>query len=742
MKSERRAGAAAAILLAVGLAVRLANVSREHLSMMDDAFYYFGIARQVVLGNPPSIDGVTATNGYHPLWLAILIPVYWLAPAGDLLRPIQIAMTIGAIFDTAAGALLWRIGRRLGLSPWPALVPVAAFVASRFQIENATTGLETPLALFLGLALLHSWLDTNVRAVSFGAIAGLCLLARTDLVIVVAALMVARVRTDLRWVLVSGGVACVVFLPWLAISWATTGTLVQSSGIALSVINDRIPLAWGFSNPPVGLGIERAFASMLEAGDMVVRASGPGALPLVAAVALFVLVRGRLGKLAPWLLALLLGFVAHAGVRMAFREWYTAPFIATFALLLGVLVQRLLEASRRFAIPALVGLGALWTLGTVDAWRTLSLYKEGWEQLPGMRGRVGASDSGVEAYFASGSVTNLDGVVNRAAVDALREGKLFFYLEQQDFDIVYLRPQLHSSAYLGARARESLVIADDPAGVRVARSEDEKNQRIGPSVVELAADDPAGREYLGDGWTWAPPIRSAGRASELIFWLVAPGTEGATLNLELTAVEVEQSVRVFLNDELVTTLAVPPRSEVHRISIARADAGRNRIRLEYAVPKPRRNEALGLAWWREADGHVLASIILESLVFSVGSGKQLRVSAAEPEARGWQGFHDLESADGRHWRWTNGDGRARIRAAIADYRDCFLRIETIGSSELVIAWNGVELPIREGAYPVARRLRAGTEHEISIRSETFVPKGSEDTRTLGVQVSALAVSCQ
>src|SRR4029079_18260249 len=41
----------------------------------DDAFYYFGIARRWTRQVFPTFDGIDATNGYHPLWQWLLVPV-------------------------------------------------------------------------------------------------------------------------------------------------------------------------------------------------------------------------------------------------------------------------------------------------------------------------------------------------------------------------------------------------------------------------------------------------------------------------------------------------------------------------------------------------------------------------------------------------------------------------------------------------------------------------------------------
>jgi hypothetical protein len=55
----------AGILLASG-----AGVTRE------DGYYYLQIARNAALGHGSTYDGVTPTNGYHPLWMLALVPVF------------------------------------------------------------------------------------------------------------------------------------------------------------------------------------------------------------------------------------------------------------------------------------------------------------------------------------------------------------------------------------------------------------------------------------------------------------------------------------------------------------------------------------------------------------------------------------------------------------------------------------------------------------------------------------------
>src|SRR5574340_95737 len=45
----------------------------------DDAYYYYKVAQNISEGRGSTFDGIHPTNGYHPLWLAICIPIFALA---------------------------------------------------------------------------------------------------------------------------------------------------------------------------------------------------------------------------------------------------------------------------------------------------------------------------------------------------------------------------------------------------------------------------------------------------------------------------------------------------------------------------------------------------------------------------------------------------------------------------------------------------------------------------------------
>src|SRR3989304_7824872 len=74
----------------------------------DDAYYYFKVAQNISEGLGSTFDGIIPTNGYHPLWMLICIPVFAFARF-DLILPLRILMLIMAGFNAATAVLIYRL---------------------------------------------------------------------------------------------------------------------------------------------------------------------------------------------------------------------------------------------------------------------------------------------------------------------------------------------------------------------------------------------------------------------------------------------------------------------------------------------------------------------------------------------------------------------------------------------------------------------------------------------------------
>jgi len=121
--SESRAVAALVGCVAVAIALTALTAPLEGLVKLvpDDGFYYLEIARRIGLGQGSTFDGLHETNGYHPLWLLLLVPLSPLMEASRL-AGVRLALLLGLAMLLGALALIARGASRTA----PEQAPLAA----------------------------------------------------------------------------------------------------------------------------------------------------------------------------------------------------------------------------------------------------------------------------------------------------------------------------------------------------------------------------------------------------------------------------------------------------------------------------------------------------------------------------------------------------------------------------------------------------------------------------------------
>jgi hypothetical protein len=157
----------------------------------DDAYYYFKVAQNITEGHGSTFDGINLTNGYHPLWMLVCIPVFALARY-DLILPLRVLLMVMAILNSATAVLIYRLVHH-ALSR-PVAMAAAAFWAFNAYIHDTVYefGLETPLAAFAIMLLLYSiaifeskWRlekDSAGRIATLAVLTILMLFSRLDLI--------------------------------------------------------------------------------------------------------------------------------------------------------------------------------------------------------------------------------------------------------------------------------------------------------------------------------------------------------------------------------------------------------------------------------------------------------------------------------------------------------------------------------------------------------------------------------
>ncbi len=163
----------------------------------DDFFYYLVPARHFLATGVFSFDYATPTNGFHPLWMAVVTALLAVSRGH--------ALVFFALFDATIAALLVasyaeaeRMLRERGASATLAIG--AGLVVLGLQIEIGTRGMEVALATPLLLAFTRRILAEPLgelrpaRAATLGLLGAGAILARLDAVLLVLPLAIAVLR--------------------------------------------------------------------------------------------------------------------------------------------------------------------------------------------------------------------------------------------------------------------------------------------------------------------------------------------------------------------------------------------------------------------------------------------------------------------------------------------------------------------------------------------------------------------
>ena len=452
----------------------LVNLMRD--VSYDDAFYYYQIAYHMAEGRFSTFDGgLTRTNGYHPLWLFLLTPFYWLFDKTEALfvfKAIEIALL-------AAGVALVAVAARVARLPW---ILLFAVLPALYAQIGMLFGLEAALVLFmLGLLLLAMclfagdparwrwplaavafalpWARLECAAVAVAATAALCFLewsgrlsgapdgaspARCAASLAGAAFRLLRLHAAVP---LAGAIAG--FLVYFAYNGIVFGGMVPVSGAVKALLSQR---EWEREG---GYGLAESFEAfarsepfdgeLLTALEVCVYAllvwwlargsrSREVALLLAFAAGVFGLAAGHLAKFAQSVLFM------HP--EQAFQYWYFVPAYLMEALVVPLRCWVGIYLVRRFVAPKLPRTADVLRLAAiaaavavlaakvdfaapfraVDAARD-DVKRKDWNVRAYMGAAVmdrllpegtlvGSWDGGAIGYFSRLQVMNLDGLAN------------------------------------------------------------------------------------------------------------------------------------------------------------------------------------------------------------------------------------------------------------------------------------------------------------------------------------------
>ncbi len=223
-------------------------------AFVDDAYYYFETARNIAVGRGSTFNGLVSTNGYHPLWLLLLVPVFFVVRG----------RYPGIVAGKVAAAAVWvvavlqvrRLARAVGHERtfWIGLLPGAVFCAVEVR-SLPFAGVEAGLVLLWLVVIARLLVESGLLAATgarearpgartwmLGAALLLLVLSRLDSVFTVAVLLgvigvrllIARrsPREIVGLAVPLAGPLVVGMSLYMAVNWWLFGLIQPVSGLA------------------------------------------------------------------------------------------------------------------------------------------------------------------------------------------------------------------------------------------------------------------------------------------------------------------------------------------------------------------------------------------------------------------------------------------------------------------------------------------------------------------------------
>ena len=439
----------------------LVNIIRD--ANADDAYYYFQIAYNLSQGKFSTFDGgITQTNGYHPVWLLLVTPFYWIFDKETALFGIKAF----EIMLVAGGATLIALAARLSRLAWPLLF-AALPMLYRTPIE-LLWGMETAAAMFalalLMLAVCLYMSDPQRRKWPLAAIAFALPWVRIEYIAV--SLTVTAALCAIEWSRQerrSLRLLANIRQAYIPLIGAVSGMLVYFAynGLAFGSIlpvSAATKLAWAQERWAREGGYDFAQSFLETLRLSVFDYEFLIALEICAYLLIAWQLARRSNKRRDWLLlAFMVGvFGLAAGHIAKFAQivlishyteshiWYFVPAYLMTALIIPTRLYIAILLIRRFVAPrrqtaanilsaGVIVIGAAVLLGIagfaepfrwVDSKKALTQHD--WDVASYMGSQVmnralpegsviGAWDAGVIGYFSRFPVVNLDGLVNSYA---------------------------------------------------------------------------------------------------------------------------------------------------------------------------------------------------------------------------------------------------------------------------------------------------------------------------------------
>lgn len=481
-----------ALLYQLWSALQSVQFLNQQVIVLDDAYYYFQVARNLAEKGWATFDGIHATSGIQLLWGLILTGIAFVF--NERIAFLHATLVLSALLNGLAGILLWRFGRKL-YAPVLGELAVLIWAGFMFGLRPTMMGMEYPLHITIIIATIGVWWGIFVepksialrKIVLLGILLTLNYWTRLDsavyslLILLTIALAVWRARIarslELKGLVVLGAILTAGAIVYAAANFFLAGTWLPISGLVKSLYAAQHFADYSWTTALAGhifwwLEIQArpildVVSSILLEGDvyeplaLLVIATALGASLWAARqiyrerfenpqryhFAQFLGLLWLFGVVHVIVVVMTIGHFAH--ITQHYWGWLFVTWCLWGAVLTEFIFSKIkMPQARR--ITAAIGLTAF--VGA-HLWFAVAYYLQAYEPSLNNRrvdtaawinanlpadARIGAWNAGVLGYFSDRTVVNLDGLANdRAYLDFIASGApLENYLKQERIDYV------------------------------------------------------------------------------------------------------------------------------------------------------------------------------------------------------------------------------------------------------------------------------------------------------------------
>ncbi len=402
------------------------------LGMEDDAFFYCRIADNFASEGFLSFDGLTATNGFHPLWMALLVLIRFVAGGGTGF--LVAAVTLSAVLMGVCGYLFLARSSRYSLPVVLLTYLLLLRYIRDFSLMCMETSVLLPLAFLLLLRSDSVNVDSRKNLWTNGVLAALIFLSRLDSVILLLPLFLLTLRSTGR----KG--AAPLLIPGLA---------AGAAYLTANLVNMGTPFSVSGMMKASGFGWNSLFAQQLFGMSDPLGIRSPWGLYLILLMLAFLVVFMKEKPRSAHASAIfLIGFTFVQLFMSQWRLWYWYAYPAVLFLAFGVppvlqgVCRRISLSSRAesmvsaLLLTVVVILSVYWGIsyGRIPEddfrYRNMLIAIEMNELLPDSSIVAMGDRAGSFAYFFHGHVIQAEGLAGDVElVRAIQSGNLEEYLD-------------------------------------------------------------------------------------------------------------------------------------------------------------------------------------------------------------------------------------------------------------------------------------------------------------------------